>query len=100
MKLMKLRMKSVWALFAVLASSGIAQAAFLEPYWSARVAALGGAYTAVSDDATGVFYNPAAGVGIHRQADFSYSKLLTGLDSVNLSLSQFSFVQPLGRSST
>ena len=35
------------------------QAAFMDPYWSARVAALGGAFTAIADDASGVYYNPA-----------------------------------------
>ena len=93
-------MKNVWAFFVILGLTGGAHAAFLEPYWSARVAGLGGAYTAVSDDATGIFYNPAAGVGAgKRQMDFSYSKLLTGLDGVNLALGQVAYAQPLGASS-
>ena len=71
-------------------------AAFEDPYWSARVAAMGGAFTALSDDPTGVFYNGAATVKIKkRQANFSYAKLFTGLDEVKLSLSQFAYVGPL-----
>jgi hypothetical protein len=72
------------------------RAAFQDPLWSARVAGLGGAYASVSDDATGVFYNPAAFTVIKRpQVNFGYAKLLTGLDDVDLSLSAMAAVYPL-----
>ncbi len=74
------------------------KAAFLEPYWSARVASLGGAYTALADDPTGIFYNPAAGIMMKRSGiDFSYAKLMTGLDTVNLSLGNIAYARPMGK---
>lgn len=81
-----------------LAFTAACLAAFQDPYWSSRVAALGGAFTAVSDDATGVFYNPAAGAGriTHKMGDFNYAKLFAGLDGVNLSLNQVAYAQPVG----
>src|SRR4051794_35336743 len=64
---------------------GQAGAVFQDPYWSARVAALGGAFTAVADDPAGVFYNAAATTQIKRRAgSFSYARLFTGLDGVKL----------------
>jgi hypothetical protein len=79
-----------------LSLAAAARAAFLDPLWSARVAALGGAFTALSDDATAVFYNPAASVKmLRRQTNFTYARLFTGYSAVDLSLSQFAYVQPL-----
>jgi len=81
---------------ALLAFCGGAHAAFKDPLWSARVAALGGAFTAVGDDAEAAFYNPAAAVDMETQAvSFSYAKLFAGLDDVNLSLNQLAYVQPV-----
>lgn len=71
-------------------------AAFQDPYGSARVAALGGAYTAVADDSSGIFYNPAATTKINRrQINFSYAKLFYGYDNVKISVGEFSYAQPL-----
>ena len=79
-------------------SPGIVQGAFEDPYWSARVAALGGAFTAVSDDASQVFYNSAAGAMVReRQVDFTYAKLFSGLEDVNFSLNYAVFHQPIGQ---
>jgi hypothetical protein len=77
-------------------AAGSARAAFLDPLWSARVAALGGAYTALSDDSVAVFYNPAATARMEmKSAGFSYAKLFAGVDDVDLSLSQVSYLHPL-----
>ena len=71
--------------------------AFQDPLWSARVAALGGAYTTMGDDATAAFYNPAATVAMeHPTAQFSYAKLFTGLEEVDLSLNNLAYVHPVG----
>jgi hypothetical protein len=88
-----------WAgiLAGVLCLAGLGHAAFKDPLWSARVAALGGAYTAMGDDPTAAFYNPAAAVEMeNKAANFSYAKLFTGLDEVNLSLNQLAYAHPLG----
>lgn len=82
-------------LAAVLALSAGARAAFRDPLWSARAAALGGAMTALGDDPAGAFYNAATTPEGSAAAQFTYAKLFTGLDEVNLSLSQFAYVRPL-----
>lgn len=72
------------------------RAAFEDPLWSARAAALGGAFSTIGDDPTGAFYNPAA-VAAARPwgANFGYAQLFTGLDNVDLSMSQLAYVHPL-----
>ncbi|OGR82344.1 MAG: hypothetical protein A2901_04670 [Elusimicrobia bacterium RIFCSPLOWO2_01_FULL_54_10] len=71
-------------------------AAFQDPYWSARVAALSGAFTAVSDDSSAVFYNSAAGAHVkERTASFSYARLYAGLDEGNISLNQLAYLHPV-----
>ncbi|MBI2915855.1 MAG: hypothetical protein HYY07_03255 [Elusimicrobia bacterium] len=77
----------------------MAWGAYEERYWSARVASLGGAYEALSDDSAGIFYNTAGLVQSRgKDASFSYARLFTNLSGVNLSLSQFGYVHPLGKS--
>lgn len=76
--------------------AGSAEAAFRDPLWSARAAALGGAFTALGDDPTAAFYNPAATTELKSPAaNFTYAKLFAGLDEVNVSLSEFAYVRPL-----
>lgn len=73
-----------------------AQGAFEDPLWSARSAALGGAFTTIGDDPTAAFYNPAAAASVRpRGANFGYAKLFTGVDEVDLSMNQLAYVQPL-----
>ena len=73
-------------------------AAFLDPYWSSRVAALSGAFTALSNDASAVFYNSAAAVyNRRREADFTYARLFAGLEGENIALNNFAYHQPVGR---
>jgi hypothetical protein len=73
-----------------------AHSAFKDPLWSARVAALGGAATALAGDPSAAFYNPATAVTMQdRATHFTYAKLFTGVDSVNLSLNELAYVQPL-----
>lgn len=70
--------------------------AFKDPLWSARVAALGGAATALEAGPVAAFYNPAAVVSQkEKEAEFTYAKLFAGLDDVNLSLSELSYLHPL-----
>ncbi|PKM92631.1 MAG: hypothetical protein CVU80_02340, partial [Elusimicrobia bacterium HGW-Elusimicrobia-4] len=68
-----------------------------------RPAALGGAFTAISDDANAVFYNPA---GLYRadKNEFlaSYGRLYFGLDDddSNITDSAISYLNPLGKYGT
>ena len=60
------------------------------------MAALGGAYAAMSDDATGVFYNGAAMArSKKRSVELGYARLFSGLDGVSFSVGHIAFVQPL-----
>jgi hypothetical protein len=82
----------------VLLSSSWVHGAFKDPLWSARVAALGGAATALEAGPTAAFYNPAAAVSQkEKEAQFTYAKLFAGLDDVNISLSELSYIHPLPR---
>ncbi len=85
-------MLSIW-----IGTSSIAHAAFQDPYWTARVAGLGGAYAGISDDSAGIFYN-AAGTAKAESADiqFTYAKLFAGVDEVKLSLNHLSYIRPMG----
>lgn len=65
---------------ALCASAGGEAAAFLKIDAGARGAAMGGAFTAIADDASGVFYNPA-GPGLMNRNDvmFSHAEWIAGL---------------------
>lgn len=76
------------------------EAAFQENLWGARPAALGGAFTAVADDANAPAYNPA-GVALLTQSEltFMYARLYSGVnfyagqnDTSRLGLGYFSYV--------
>ncbi|MBI5574681.1 MAG: tetratricopeptide repeat protein [Elusimicrobia bacterium] len=67
-----------------------------------RPASLGGAFTAISDDANAVFYNPA---GLYRveKNEFlaSYGRLYFGLDDdSNIGTSLISYINPFGKYGT
>lgn len=99
-----MRTKKVLALIGCFGFLGIfegsgAHGAFKDPLWSARVAALGGAATALDAGPVAAFYNPASAVAqVNKEAEFSYAKLFAGLDDVNLSLSELSYIHPLPKS--
>lgn len=73
----------------------VAFGAFKDGGWGARPAGLGGAYTALGDDADSQMYNPA---GIWQaeeyEASFMYAKLFTGLDKVDLGMNYATVVIP------
>ena len=90
-----------WAWFLGLIAAAPLRAAFEDPLWSARSAALGGAFTTIDDDPTGAFYNPAALASARpRGINFGYAKLFAGVDNVDLSLNQLAYVQPLPEGTT
>ncbi|HRY29732.1 MAG TPA: type IX secretion system membrane protein PorP/SprF [Elusimicrobiota bacterium] len=80
-------------------------AAFKDYGWGARPSAMGGAYTAISNDAEGTLYNPA-GLGRleSRQLSLMYAKPYAGLDlnagsdgTTSLGMNYLAAVSPLGR---
>lgn len=89
-------MKQISALFIILTLSLPASAAFLDTGWGARSQGMGGAFTAVADDASGPLYNPAGLAQVsHREAAFMSDKLFTGLDGVEIGQNFFGYVHPL-----
>ncbi len=85
-----------------LRTSDCLYAAFDEFSPGVRPAALGGAFTAISDDANAVFYNPA---GLYRveKNEFlaSYGRLYFGLDDdSNIGTSLISYINPFGKYGT
>lgn len=70
--------------------------AFRNLNWNTRARGLGGAYTAVSDDAGALIYN-VAGLGNIDwiESNLMYSKLYTGLEQVDMDTSYAGFVYPL-----
>lgn len=94
-------MRSSFLLVSLLLVSvlGSAQAAFRDMIWGARPAGLGGAYAALSDDASGPLYNPAGTARSTRpQASLSYASLFAGLklyagqETTSVDLGSLSFV--------
>ncbi len=79
----------------------LAEAAFKDSGWGTRSVGMGGAFTAVSDDASAPLWN-AAGIAQLEQyeANFMYARLFTGLDlyaggeKVDLGLNYGAFVFP------
>lgn len=81
----------VFASMPVFADTGTAAMPFLKLGGGARGAALGGAFSAIADDSTSVFYNPAATVFLDRkEVAFSHSLWLE-----DMSLEHISYAQPL-----
>lgn len=97
------RFKVLILLFSIFYSLfSVVYGAFDEFSPGVRPAALGGAFTAISDDANAVFYNPA---GLYRveKNEFlaSYGRLYFGLDDdSNIANSVISYVNPLGKYGT
>lgn len=89
-------MKKISALFIIVTLSLPASAAFLDTGWGARSQGMGGAFTAVADDASGPLYNPAGLAQVsHREATFMSDKLFTGLDGVEIGQNFFGYVHPI-----
>lgn len=96
---MKRRVRIAAAALLIVGLFGEAQAAFLDNGWGARPIGLGGAYTAVSDDASGSLYNPAGLVQVQwNEVSAMYARLFSGLtlysgsDQVRLDQSYLAYV--------
>lgn len=96
---MKNRLKKILVLLLIIGviQPGALWAAYEDLGTSARVTAMGNAYTAVADDAYAIYYNPAGLATLERpEVASTYSKLLTGLsDNSNLQNSFVGYAQPI-----
>jgi hypothetical protein len=80
----------------IMLAKPVVYAAFVDPGWGTRGAGKGGAFIATADDASTVFWNPAALSQIFmREAMFSYHKPYAGLDGINMYRGYVSAVFPL-----
>ncbi len=71
------------------------RAAFMDPGFGARPMSMGGAFTAVSDDANAPAWNPAGMVSVEDiTMNFMHSRLFTGLNGVDIHLNFASAVIP------
>ncbi|MBQ2219566.1 MAG: hypothetical protein II417_02075, partial [Elusimicrobia bacterium] len=73
-----------------------AQAAFEDTYWGVRALGMGGAYTAVANDANAPLYNIAgiANCG-QREVTLMGSRLFAGLEGVEISANYLGAVYPI-----
>ena len=73
-----------------------AQAAFVDTYWGVRALGMGGAFTAVANDANGPLYN-IAGIGFaaHQEVTLMGSRLFSGIDGVEIGANYFGYVYPI-----
>jgi hypothetical protein len=73
-----------------------AQAAFEDTYWGVRALGMGGAFTAVVNDANAPLYN-IAGIAncAQREVTLMGSRLFTGLDGVEISTNYLGAVYPI-----
>ncbi|MDD5021900.1 MAG: hypothetical protein PHR82_07235 [Endomicrobiaceae bacterium] len=71
-------------------------ASFENTYWGARPLAMGGAFTAVANDANAPLYNIAGIANVVRQEfTFMSSKLFTGVEGVDIGSNYLAFVYPV-----
>jgi hypothetical protein len=90
-------MKWLNGFFIVLFMSLPASAAFKDTGWGARPLGMGGAFTAVANDASGPLFNPAGIAQVsQKEATFMSAKLFTGLEGVEIGQNYFGYVHPLG----
>ena len=71
--------------------------AFEDFGWGVRPLGMGGAYTAVADDANGPLFNPSGAVYISKfEISLASAKLFSGLEGVNIGQNYFSAIRSLG----
>ncbi|MFA6614167.1 MAG: hypothetical protein WCS83_05230 [Endomicrobiia bacterium] len=75
---------------------GKVQGAFVDTYWGVRALGMGGAFTAVSNDANAPLYNIAGIANIsQKELTLMGSRLFTGLEGVEIGANYFGYIQPL-----
>lgn len=90
------RVLAVILLTILVLTSQKLQAAFVDTYWGVRALAMGGAYTAVSNDANAPLYN-IAGITFVAQREITLmgSRLFTGLEGVEIGANYLGYVHPI-----
>jgi len=73
------------------------KAAFVDTYWGVRALGMGGAFTAVANDANGPLYN-IAGIGFasHQEVTLMGSRLFVGADEVEIGANYLGYIYPIG----
>lgn len=97
-----IRNLKVAATFLFLYRSTCLYGAFEDLSTGVRAAAMGGAFSAISDDANGIFYNPA-GLYLAKNNEFTatYGRIHMGLDDgSNISDSIIVYINPFGKYGT
>lgn len=93
-------MKKVLAVIISIGCIGIsnAYALFDSTYWGVRPLGMGGAFTAVADDANAPMYN-VAGTATMEKAEVTgtSAKLFTGMEGVDMSADYIGVVYPIGK---
>jgi hypothetical protein len=88
-------------ILAILISIGVigtgnAYALFNSTYWGVRPLGMGGAFTAVADDANAPMYNVAGTATLEKaEATVTSSKLFTGIEGVDMSADYIGVVYPI-----
>ncbi len=81
----------------VVAVSKRAEAAFVDTYWGVRALGMGGAFTAVANDANGPLYNIAGiGFAVQQEVTLMGSRLFTGVEGVEIGANYLGYVYPIG----
>lgn len=76
---------AIWAAGLIAGMSAPSRAAFKENVWPARASAMGGAFSAISNDVSAVVFNPAGLSQIEkREANFGYTQKFMGLPNVTV----------------
>lgn len=90
--------KKIFAISLLITVLGLvkAEASFESNYWGARPLAMGGAFTAVANDANAPLYNVAGIANLPRKEfTFMSSRLFTGVEGVDIGANYLSFVYPI-----
>ena len=73
-----------------------AQCAFVDTYWGVRALGMGGAYTAVADDANAPLYNIAGiSFAVQKEITIMGSRLFTGIEGVEIGANYLGYVHPI-----
>ena len=92
-------MKKVVAilLLAIVVFSVKTEAAFQDTYWGVRALGMGGAFTAVADDANTPLYNIAGIANIYQQEiTLMGSRLFAGIEGIEIGANYLGYIRPIG----
>ena len=93
-------MKKIVALLVsiLFLGTGNAHALFNSTYWGVRPLGMGGAFTAVADDANAPMYNVAGTAILSKpEATVTSAKLFTGVEGIDMSADYIGFVYPISK---